>query len=216
MSDEKRPLVLIIDDEEIIRKSFHDYLEDCGYDVLEAENGRIGIETFEQEKPGAVLLDLRMPEMDGLEVLSIISERSAAIPVIVISGAGDITDAVEALRLGAWDYLLKPIESLSFLKHSIEKAMERSRLIRENIEYQELLEEKVKKRTEELQRALEQVKKISGLLPICASCKKIRDDKGYWNQIEIYIKEHSDAEFSHGICPECAKKIYPELYEDVW
>jgi PAS domain S-box-containing protein len=65
----------------------------------------------------------------------------------------------------------------------------------------------------ELQKALSDIKKLSGLLPICASCKKIRDDKGYWNQIESYISEHSEAEFSHGICPECAKKLYPDFYK---
>jgi hypothetical protein len=65
----------------------------------------------------------------------------------------------------------------------------------------------------ELQKALSEVNKLSGLLPICASCKKIRDDKGYWNQIESYIRDHSEAEFSHGICPDCAKKLYPELYK---
>ena len=64
-----------------------------------------------------------------------------------------------------------------------------------------------------LQDALNEIKTLKGIIPICASCKKIRDDKGYWNQIEIYIKEHSDADFSHGICPECAKKLYPWLYK---
>jgi hypothetical protein len=63
----------------------------------------------------------------------------------------------------------------------------------------------------QLQKALEEVKTLSGFLPICASCKKIRDDKGYWNQIEAYISEHSEAEFSHGICPECLEKLYPEI-----
>lgn len=66
----------------------------------------------------------------------------------------------------------------------------------------------------ELQAALEKVKQLSGLLPICASCKKIKDDNGYWNQIESYIRDHSEAEFSHGICPDCAKKLYPELFGD--
>ena len=64
----------------------------------------------------------------------------------------------------------------------------------------------------ELKKALEEIKTLSGFLPICASCKKIRDDKGYWNQIEVYISEHSEAEFSHGICPECAQKLYPDIY----
>ncbi len=66
----------------------------------------------------------------------------------------------------------------------------------------------------DLREALSKVKKLSGMLPICASFKKIRNDKGYWNQIERYLKEYTDADFSHGICPECAKKLYPEDYDD--
>ncbi len=66
----------------------------------------------------------------------------------------------------------------------------------------------------QLQEALAQVKTLRGLLPICASCKKIRDDRGYWSQIETYIGDRSDAEFTHGLCPECAKKLYPEYSED--
>ena len=65
-----------------------------------------------------------------------------------------------------------------------------------------------------LKKSLARVRKLSGLLPICASCKKIRDDKGYWNQIEAYIRDHSEAEFSHGICPECSRKLYPEYYRE--
>ena len=65
-----------------------------------------------------------------------------------------------------------------------------------------------------LNTALDEIKTLKGILPICASCKKIRDDKGYWNQIESYIKEHSEAEFSHGLCPECAGKLYPKYYPD--
>ena len=68
----------------------------------------------------------------------------------------------------------------------------------------------------ELQEALGEVKQLSGLLPICASCKKIRDDQGYWNQIEFYISKHSEAKFTHGVCPECTKKLYPEYYEIVF
>jgi hypothetical protein len=73
---------------------------------------------------------------------------------------------------------------------------------------------RTKKMNLELQNALSEIKQLSGLLPICASCKKIRNDRGYWEHIEGYIKEHSEAEFSHGICPDCAKKLYPDIYED--
>ncbi|MFO7601408.1 MAG: hypothetical protein R6X27_16615 [Candidatus Desulfacyla sp.] len=67
---------------------------------------------------------------------------------------------------------------------------------------------------EELKQALSEVKTLRGFLPICANCKKIRDDRGYWNRIEAYIEEHSDAQFSHGICPECARKLYPAYYKE--
>lgn len=73
-------------------------------------------------------------------------------------------------------------------------------------------EEKISKRNGELNAALSKVKLLTGFLPICSCCKKIRDDKGYWNQVESYIKEHSEAEFSHSICPECSQRLYPELF----
>lgn len=88
-----------------------------------------------------------------------------------------------------------------------------SALAKKNIESQRLQEE-LEDTIEHLKTTLSTVKTLTGLLPICASCKKIRDDKGCWNQIELYIQEHSEANFSHGICPECAKKLYPELYQE--
>jgi PAS domain S-box-containing protein len=83
----------------------------------------------------------------------------------------------------------------------------------ENISERKHAEEEKERLIAELQKALAKVKTLSGLLPICASCKKIRDDKGYWQQIETYIHDHSEADFSHGICPDCIKKLYPELYK---
>jgi hypothetical protein len=76
-----------------------------------------------------------------------------------------------------------------------------------------LSEEKREKALREREKALEETRILRGLLPICASCKKIRDDQGYWTQMEGYIRDHSEADFSHGICPECAKKLYPEIYK---
>lgn len=150
--------VLVIDDDEAIRESFSGHLEDCGFRVLSAENGRVGLEVFERRRPDIVLVDLRMPEMDGFEVLSRIKEQSSEIPLIVVSGTGELGDAIEAVRRGAWDYLTKPVEDLSALTHAIHKALERAGLIRENRQYQEHLEKKVAERTEELQRANRQIK----------------------------------------------------------
>jgi putative two-component system response regulator len=145
--------ILVVDDEAPIRQTVGFYLEDNDYNVLAAENGRVALEIFQQKKPDLVLVDLRMPEMDGLDVLSQITKQSPDTPVIVISGTGIIADVVEALHLGAWDYLVKPIEDMSVLLHAVHKALERTRLIRENREYSQQLEEKVRIRTAQLEAA---------------------------------------------------------------
>ena len=80
-----------------------------------------------------------------------------------------------------------------------------------DISKQQKVEQERERLIVELKDALSRVNQLSGLLPICASCKKIRDDSGYWNQIEAYIRDHSEADFSHGICPDCANKLYPDL-----
>jgi hypothetical protein len=83
--------------------------------------------------------------------------------------------------------------------------------LREEITERKQTEEQRDKLIVDLQKTLSEVKTLRGFLPICSNCKKIRDDKGYWNQIESYIRDRSEAEFSHGICPECAKKLYPDM-----
>ncbi|NOQ42396.1 MAG: EAL domain-containing protein [Desulfuromusa sp.] len=154
MTRRKDLIILIIDDEKNIRDSFRMFLEDYDYQIFEAENGREGLEIFSREKPDLVLCDLRMPEVDGLEVIHKIKDESPNTPIIVVSGTGIIADAVEAIRCGAWNYLLKPIQDMSVLLHAINQAMERSRLIVENRSYQEHLEEEVTKRTQALQQAV--------------------------------------------------------------
>ncbi len=337
--------ILVIDDEETIRQSFTDYLEDMGCRVLTAENGRAGVDMFGQENVDLVLVDLRMPEMDGLEVLAHISQNSPDAPLIVVSGTGVISDAVEALHQGAWDYILKPVKDLSVLAHAVDMALEKARLKRENRRYQQHLEQMVADRTKaleesealldamgkmakvggweldantrkikwtrqayrmfelpfdyepnidatdrfhpsdreimkdalrrglergepsdfelrlftakgknlwihsicipqvvdgkvvklkgtfqdisnrkqmeleqeklitKLQEALAEIKELRGFLPICANCKKVRDDDGYWQEVEKYIMDRTDATFSHGICPDCLQKFYPDHYK---
>jgi len=153
MSEPQKAAILIIDDEASISESFSGYLEDEGYSALVADGGAEGLEIFKRERPDLILVDLRMREVDGLEVLARVTKESPETPIIVVSGTGNIRDAIEALRLGAWDYLLKPIEDMSVLTHTIERALERARLMRENREYHQNLEKLVVERTQELQRA---------------------------------------------------------------
>ncbi len=153
MRHHSRASILTIEDEAAVRLSIINYLEDRDFRVIEAENGRIGLEMFRKESPDLVLVDLRMPEVDGLEVLAEISESSPSTPIIVISGTGVIADAIESLHLGAWDYIFKPIKDMGFLFHSIEKALDRARLIREKQEYHNHLETAVVRRTKALEKS---------------------------------------------------------------
>lgn len=155
--------VLVIDDETVVRESFCFYLEDLDYHVLQAANGREGLALFAQHEPDIILVDLRMPEMDGHQVLEHISNAAPEIPLIVISGTGRINDTVQALRLGAWDYLLKPVNDLSMLRHAVEKALERARLLRENREHQQELEREVERRTRELTEKVEEMSRFNRL-----------------------------------------------------
>jgi len=132
--------ILTIDDEFLLRQSIVAYLEDSGFTVLEAENGRSGLEIFRAEKPDLVLSDLQMPEMGGLEVLAHLTKEAPDTPVIVVSGAGGMSEVIEALRLGAWDYVTKPITDLAVLEHAICKSLERARLVAENKLYRRDLE----------------------------------------------------------------------------
>ncbi|GAB6389788.1 two-component system response regulator RssB [Stutzerimonas marianensis] len=132
--------LLIIDDDDVVRASLAAYLDDSGFRVLQAPNGPRGMELFDAEHPDLIICDLRMPQMDGLELIRLVTERQADLPVIVVSGAGVMSDAVEALRLGAADYLIKPLEDLAMLEHSVRRALDRSRLRLENRRYREQLE----------------------------------------------------------------------------
>jgi signal transduction histidine kinase len=158
MNSDPGNLILTIDDEAGIRTSFRNYLEDYGYCVVEAENGRQGLELFRSAKPDLVLVDLRMPEVDGLEVLQTVHSESPETPLVVVSGTGIIADVVEALRKGAWDYLLKPIGDLSVLHHAVARALERARLLSENRAYQQRLEKLVEARTQQLRQAHEELR----------------------------------------------------------
>lgn len=132
--------LLIIDDDEVVRLSLADYLEDSGFTVLQASNGMQGLQVFEREQLDLIICDLRMPQLDGLSLLRRISEMSLDTPVIVLSGAGVMSDVVEALRLGAADYLIKPLEDLAVLEHSVIRALDRARLRLENDRYRIKLE----------------------------------------------------------------------------
>lgn len=143
-------LILTIDDEEHICRSIRAFFEDSGFDVLAATDGLKGVDLFREKRPSVVLVDLRMPVMGGLEVIDILTREAPEVPVIVLSGTGVISDAIEAIRKGAWDYVTKPIADMAELEHVVTNALERARLREENRRYREHLETEVERRTMEL------------------------------------------------------------------
>ncbi|MFV0347658.1 MAG: response regulator [Halodesulfovibrio sp.] len=153
--------ILAIDDETIVRQSLAAFLEDSGYRVIQVANGRDGLDEFERQSPDLVLIDLRMPGMDGLEVLSTLSSRAPDVPLVVVSGTGVIRDAIEALRRGAWDYITKPIHDLGFLEYVVEKLLEQARMRRDKKNYQKHLEDEVATRTTELEQARDEAESAS-------------------------------------------------------
>lgn len=146
--------ILTIEDDPAIRSAIVAYFEDSGFRMLEADDGRAGIELFRRERPNVVLCDLRLPGMDGLDVVSTIVAESPETPIVVVSGVSLVSDAVQALKRGAWDFITKPIQDMGVLEGAVRRALERAKLVRENRTYREGLETL----NRELTRALQQFK----------------------------------------------------------
>ena len=337
MSESKPVRILYMEDDPGLARLFQKRLRRAGYVVDVAHDGAEGLAMYDAGSYDLVAVDQRMPIHDGLEVIRILASRGPLPPTIMITGAGSERIAVEAMKLGACDYIVKDVDGgyLDLVASVVERALHQQRLQEENQRAQEALREseeryrtlvesqgegvgivdaeerfifanpaahdifgvpsgaltgrnlrefvdtetfalvraqtetcqtgkkstyemeigrpdgkrrtllvtatprfddegqftgtfgifrdvselkRVEKERErlivELQEALARVKTLSGMLPICAHCKKIRDDAGYWHQVEVYIRDHSEAEFSHGICPECARKLFPDYFEE--
>jgi CheY-like chemotaxis protein len=156
--------------------------------------------------PDLALMDLNLPDGKAVDVLTTPPE-DGPFPVIVMTSYGSEQVAVQAIKSGALDYVVKSPESFAEMPHTVARALREWTLLtdrREAVAAQKVLIAK-------LEDALSKVKTLSGLLPICSGCSKIRDDKGYWSQVEGYIQEHTDAQFTHGLCPDCVRKYFPEM-----
>ncbi len=155
---ETRAAILVMDDDDSTRQTIAFYLESRGFRVMETANGADGLDQFRAQTPDLLLVDLFMPRVNGFDVLKAVQEESPDTPLIVISGTEKISDAVDALHMGAWDYVLKPIQNMSILLHAIQKALEKAQLIHENRQYQENLEKEIQQRTLELRKTEEQLR----------------------------------------------------------
>jgi CheY-like chemotaxis protein len=193
--------ILVVEDDVNVAAVIEARLESFGYTVCEiAPSGPKAIENAERHKPDLILMDILLEgDMNGIEAAEKISAASD-VPIIFITCLTDPDILDRAIKTNPSGYLVKPYDNAE-LRSCVEIALVKHRAARER----EAL-------IGQLEHALLQVKKLSGLLPICASCKRIRDDQGGWQQIEDYIAAHSEADFSHGICPQCARRLYPDIH----
>jgi DNA-binding response OmpR family regulator len=195
MSD-RQETIMVVDDTPANLNLLERMLQAKGYLVLTFPRGAVALAAAVKSPPDLILLDINMPEMNGFEVC----ERLKAdvvlqdIPVIFISALTATEDKVKAFAVGGVDYVCKPFK-LEEVNARVETHL---RLRRQQFELEE--------EHRQLQQAFDEIRTLRGIMPICSYCKKIRDDEGYWSQVEQYVSAHTEAEFSHGICPTCFGK----------
>lgn len=197
--------ILIAEDDFTCRSMLAAVLSKAGHEPVEVADGFQAWDALQQpDAPRVVILDWMMPDMDGLEVL----RRVRALPtdrppyILMLTTKTEKAAVITGLGAGANDYLTKPFD--------VGELQARVEVGRRMVEMGDALAAKI----EELRRAMAEIKTLRGIVPICASCKRIRDDQGYWRQVEVYVRDHTEAQFSHGICPKCMTHLYPETEID--
>ena len=195
--------MLIADDDPVSRRVLQDTLTRSGYDLDVVNDGEAAWEALRRDNgPPIATLNWAMPGLDGLEVCRRVRQMSSRPTyLILVTARGDKESVVRGLQAGADDYVTKPFEA-DELRARVQVG---ERVLGLQLELAD--------RVRELVNALAQVKRLRRLLPICSYCKKVRDDKNYWHEVENYITEHSEARFSHSICPDCSDLHVKPLME---
>ncbi len=195
--------ILIAEDNLTSRLMLKSVLQKKGFEVDDAADGNEAwTKAHEPDAPRLLILDWLMPGKNGTEICSALKAEDHDVPfyIILLTSKHEKEDVVEGLSAGADDFISKPFDSGELqARVSVGFRM---------IDLQMKLCEKISS----LQLALEQINTLHGLLPMCMHCHKVRDDQGYWDQLEHYIRVHELAEITHGICPDCLQKHYPEIH----
>jgi phosphoserine phosphatase RsbU/P len=195
--------VLIAEDEIVSRRLLESALPRWGYDIITATDGEEAWTLLqESDAPTILVLDWLMPRLDGVEICRRIRAhpRLSSVYIILLTSRTAVEDVVQGLEAGANDYMTKPFDAAE-LRARMQVGVR-------VVNLQTALAERVR----EVEEALSRVKQLQGLLPICSYCKKIRDDQNYWHQVESYVGKHTDARFSHGICPDCTENFRVQLH----
>jgi DNA-binding response OmpR family regulator len=194
-------LVLVVDDEPDLLFATVRILKKEGYEVFGVETGSECLEKTAEKHPDLILLDVQLPDILGTEVCLRLRNNPDHLKKYIMMMSGKMTstdDQADGLDAGADGYIVRPVSN----RELVFRVAAMVRLIR--------AERKCDSYIYELEQAMKKIKVLSGIVPICMHCKQIRDDKGYWNELETFISQHSDAQFTHGICEACLEKYYPE------
>ncbi|MGH9750641.1 MAG: response regulator [Candidatus Polarisedimenticolia bacterium] len=190
--------ILIAEDDPVSLRVLQATLEKASHEVVAARDGNQALAGLRAgDGPRLAVLDWMMPGLDGTEVCRRVRQDPAVrgAYLILLTARGRKEDVLAGLRAGADDYVTKPFDQ--------EELMARVQVGMRILDLQSALADRVR----ELEEALASVRVLRGLLPICSYCKKVRDDRNYWQQVETYVSDHTDARFSHGICPDCYEKV---------
>lgn len=212
---ENKPKVLIVDDDEKVRDSIQRSLRRENYILYFAENGLQGLQLIEKIEPTAIILDLKMPIMNGIEFLDKIDPQiSDPYSIMVVSGNVSDYTIKECYQKGIRFFLPKPVNIYKLrglLKSLISLEIYKKKLKNE-ISTRKEIEKELQNKISELKGATDKIQTMEGLLPMCSFCHRIRIDDEKWVKIDTYVETHSKADISHGVCPECMQKYYPEIY----
>lgn len=190
--------ILIAEDDPISRRALEVTLRKWGHQIEVTSDGQAALDALKRDDaPKLAILDWMMPNMDGLTICRTLRQNPAkrSTYIILLTARGEKKDIVAGLESGADDYITKPFDR-DELQARVNVGL---RMV--------ALQQSLADRVAELEEALKRVKQLQGLLPICCYCKCIRNDENYWQRVEEYIGEHSDARFSHGICPKCFETV---------
>ncbi len=211
MNEKKEIKIILVEDDYLVKELIKHILSELelGYKIIgNASNGKDAIELVCSLKPDIVMMDIKMPKMSGIDAAKIIQEKCPT-PIVFLTAYEDSDLIDEVSEAGAAAYLVKPLNK-NLVEQTITIALARHKDIMEV----RRLNKELKNKIEELEKASAEIKSLRGFIPICSNCKKIRDDDGYWEEVSSYISEHSEAKFTHGMCPDCMEKLYGDIMND--
>lgn len=205
--------ILIVDDKPANLLLLEHHLLGSDFNILKAESGDEALSLSAQNDFAVIILDVQMPGMDGFELATKLraSAHTRYVPLIFVTAMGR-NDMFEykGYESGAVDYLMKPIDA-EILRSKV-------RIFMELYDQRKVIEKQkveLAQKVQQLEKAMQEIKTLQGIIPICVHCKKIRDDQGFWESVEKYIEERANVGFSHGICPDCLRKYFPEIASDI-